>query len=174
MPPAFPSYILWGGRRGCGERIDVSCWEVNYSNSRLQGAPTIMNPVCLCGVAKAKVASPWKRAPSVLCCPLMLKGSSLPADSVTPRYQRHPGQQQQRLPEAESPQGWAVHVYRARIPQASMCKHPPVLPSTESALLSICCISNGNSKPLLWDYQGTISSKQAAKITSKLQIPDLV
>lgn len=57
MPPAFPSYIFWGGRRGCGERIDVSCWEVNYSNSWLQGAPTVMNPVCLCGVAKAKVAS---------------------------------------------------------------------------------------------------------------------
>lgn len=57
MPPAFPSYILWDGRRGCGERIDVSCWEVNYSNSWLQGAPTVMNPVCLCGVAKAKLAS---------------------------------------------------------------------------------------------------------------------
>jgi len=49
MPSAFPSYILRGGRRGCGERIDVSCWEVNYSNSWLQGAPTVMNRGRLCG-----------------------------------------------------------------------------------------------------------------------------
>lgn len=49
MPPAFTSYILRGGRRGCRERIDVSCWEVNYSNSWLQGVPTIMNPSLLRG-----------------------------------------------------------------------------------------------------------------------------
>lgn len=49
MPPAFTSYILRGGRRGCRERIDVSCWEVNYSNSWLQGAPTVMNPSLLRG-----------------------------------------------------------------------------------------------------------------------------
>lgn len=49
MPPAFPSYILQGGRRGCRKRIDISCWQVNYSNSWLQGAPTVMNPSRLCG-----------------------------------------------------------------------------------------------------------------------------
>lgn len=49
MPRAFTSYILWGGRRGCRERIDVSCWKVNYSNSWLQGAPTVMNPSLLRG-----------------------------------------------------------------------------------------------------------------------------
>lgn len=66
MPPAFPSYILRRGRRGCRERIDVSCWEVNYSNSWLQGASTVMNPGLLCGVAKAKVASGFPQEKGIL------------------------------------------------------------------------------------------------------------
>lgn len=143
MPPAFPSYILWGGRRGCGERIDVSCWEVNYSNSWLQGAPTVMNPVCLYGVAKAKVASgsPQEKGTLSAVLPLMLKASSLFADSLSPRDQCHPGQQQQRLPEAElchcsglgSTGVWAMDPSR-------LCRHSPVLPSAASAWVSVCSV----------------------------------
>lgn len=79
MSPAFSSYILWGGRKGCRERIDVSCWEVNYSNSWLQGAPTVMNPSLLCGCQGKgslwfSVGKPW------LCwcvSPLLLEGQEL-------------------------------------------------------------------------------------------------
>lgn len=74
MPPAFPSYILRGGRRGCGERIDIACWGVNYSNSWLQGAPAVMNPALLCGVAKAKVASGSPREKRTL-------GAAFPLDA---------------------------------------------------------------------------------------------
>lgn len=159
MPPAFPSYILWGGRRGCGERIDVSYWEVNYSNSWLQGAPTVMSRVCLCGAAKAKVApgSPQEKGTLKAVLPLDAEGQLPVCWLLVPQVSMA---KSSRDPWGQEPaQGWAVQEYGVRIPQASMCKHSSVLFSAGSALVYTSYISDGNPKPLLQDHQSAIRSK---------------
>lgn len=142
MPPAFPSYILWGGRRGCGERIDVSCWEVNYSNSWLQGAPTVMNPVCLCGVAKAKVASGSPREKGTLSAVLPLDAEAqLPVcQLLVPQASVPPWPTAAEVPEGKSQIRAGQYRHTGYVSLKHPCASIPLCFSLQELLWSTCVI----------------------------------